>query len=127
MVTGLLRDGKNVLVDTSGTASMAGATLTDAGAETSDPGQLAKACGTWLNQVLQAFPVKRLGIAGGDTSSHAVRALDAWGLSYLQALSPGVALCRLHSDAAHLDGMELALKGGQMGRPDFFEQLRHGT
>ena len=41
-----------------------------------------------------------LGIAGGDTSSHAVQALNAWGLSYLVQLASGVALCRLHSDDA---------------------------
>ena len=72
-------------------------------------------------------PVKRLGIAGGDTSSHAVLALGAWGLSYLQPICPGVALCRLHSDAPHLDGMEVALKGGQMGPPEYFELLRNGA
>ena len=77
--------------------------------------------------MLQAAPVKRLGIAGGDTSSHAVQALDAWGLSYLQSLSPGVALCRLHSDARHLDGMEVSLKGGQMGTVRVFEELLHGV
>jgi uncharacterized protein YgbK (DUF1537 family) len=65
-------------------------------------------------------------VAGGDTSSHAVRALDAWGLSYIGSLAPGVALCRLHSDRPGLDGMELMLKGGQMGGDDLFQLLLSG-
>ena len=88
---------------------------------------LAKAGGLLLARVLAAVPLKRVGVAGGDTSSHAVQALDAWGLSYLAALSPGAALCRLHSDAPALDGCEILLKGGQMGDADVFERLVHGT
>jgi uncharacterized protein YgbK (DUF1537 family) len=80
-----------------------------------------------LAGVLAATPLTRVGVAGGDTSSHAVQALDAWGLSYQAALAPGVALCRLHSEHPALDGLEIALKGGQMGGEDFFERLVHGT
>jgi uncharacterized protein YgbK (DUF1537 family) len=69
----------------------------------------------------------RIGIAGGDTSSFAVRALGAWGLSYLAPLSAGVTVCRLHADRAELDGMEIMLKGGQMGDADLFEQLLEGN
>ncbi|MDM0021981.1 four-carbon acid sugar kinase family protein [Variovorax saccharolyticus] len=88
---------------------------------------LARAGGEVLAGVLAAVPLSRVGIAGGDTSSHAVQALDAWGLSYEAALAPGVALCRLHSESPALDGLEIALKGGQMGGEDFFERLVHGT
>jgi 3-oxoisoapionate kinase len=38
-----------------------------------------------------------------------------------------VALTRLHADDAALDGLELMLKGGQMGPPDLFLRLLHGT
>lgn len=67
--------------------------------------------------------LRRVGVAGGDTSSLAVRSLDVWALSFVRALSPGVALCRAHSDDPALDGMELMLKGGQMGPADIFERL----
>jgi uncharacterized protein YgbK (DUF1537 family) len=76
--------------------------------------------------VLALAPLARIGVAGGDTSSHAVQALDAWGLSYLAALGAGTALCRLHSDSPALDGTEVMLKGGQMGGEDVFERLVHG-
>lgn len=88
---------------------------------------LAMACGELLAQVLKMAPIQRLGIAGGDTSSHAVQALNAWGLSYQATMAPGVALCRLHSDDKSLDGLEIMLKGGQMGSEFLFEDLRSGT
>jgi uncharacterized protein YgbK (DUF1537 family) len=91
------------------------------------PGRdLARAGGALLADVLRRARVGRLGIAGGDTSSHAVRALDAWGLSHAGAVAPGAPLCRLRSDDAALDGLELMLKGGQMGGDDVFERLIHG-
>lgn len=88
--------------------------------------KLAHACADLLARVLALAPLERIGVAGGDTSSHAVQALDAWGLSYLAALGPGTALCRLHSERRALDGMEIMLKGGQMGGVDVFERLVHG-
>ena len=72
------------------------------------------------------MPLRRVGIAGGDTSSLAVKSLTAWGLSFHASIAPGVALCRLHSDVPSLDGMEIMLKGGQMGPQDLFERLVHG-
>ncbi|CAD6542459.1 3-oxo-isoapionate kinase [Paraburkholderia kirstenboschensis] len=88
--------------------------------------QLAHACAALLRQVLDAVKLQRVGIAGGDTSSIAVRALGAWGLSYLAPLSAGVSVCRVHADSPQLDGIELMLKGGQMGEIDLFEKLLEG-
>jgi uncharacterized protein YgbK (DUF1537 family) len=88
---------------------------------------LARACGTLLRAVLDSIPLRRVGVAGGDTSSYALGALDAWGLAYGGALSHGVPLCRLRSDAPRMDGLEIMLKGGQMGPPDLFETLVHGA
>jgi len=87
---------------------------------------IALAGGRLLAQVLALTPLRRVGVAGGDTSSLGVQALDAWGLSYQAALAPGCALCRLHSDVPALDGVEILLKGGQMGDADLFERLLHG-
>jgi uncharacterized protein YgbK (DUF1537 family) len=76
---------------------------------------------------MRQAPVKRLGVAGGDTSSRAVAALKLWGLSYRMSPGPGVAICRAHADAPALDGIEVMLKGGQMGPPDLFVRLVEGT
>ncbi|ASW01843.1 four-carbon acid sugar kinase family protein [Paraburkholderia aromaticivorans] len=116
-IAGPLRDGRNVLAYTTRRPSGEGGALP----------RLAHACASLLQQVLGAVRLQRIGIAGGDTSSLAVRALGAWGLSYLAPLSAGVTVCRLHADRAELDGMEIMLKGGQMGDTDLFEQLIAGN
>ena len=72
--------------------------------------------GALLARVLAAAPSARLGIAGGDTSS--LRPAGARRLGpVLPAglVAPGAPLCRLHSESAALDGLEVMLKGGQMG------------
>ncbi|RAS35485.1 four-carbon acid sugar kinase family protein [Paraburkholderia bryophila] len=134
-----LRDGRNVLAFTKRRAARAAdhETKANAGADADTNAHLAapaegalphlaETCATLLKQVLGAVRLQRIGIAGGDTSSFAVRALGAWGLSYLAPLSAGVTVCRLHADRADLDGMEIMLKGGQMGGTDLFEQLLDG-
>jgi 3-oxoisoapionate kinase len=89
---------------------------------------VAAACGRLLARVLELAPrVRRAGVAGGDSSSFAVQALGAWALGYAGTLAPGVPVCRVHADAPRLDGLELMLKGGQMGPPDLFARLVHGT
>jgi 3-oxoisoapionate kinase len=65
-------------------------------------------------------------LAGGDTSSHAVAQLGLHALTWAAATEPGAPLCRGHSDTAALDGLELVLKGGQVGSKDFFERVRIG-
>jgi uncharacterized protein YgbK (DUF1537 family) len=123
-----LGQGKHVLACTSTGPSAEGALAPQTSLSSLPDGRaLALACGDLLAQVLKITPLRRLGIAGGDTSSHAVQALDAWGLSYQAQLAPGVALCRLHSDDASLDGLEIMLKGGQMGRETLFEELLSGN
>jgi 3-oxoisoapionate kinase len=107
----LLQSGRNVLAFTGRTAG-----------DVSREG-MARACAALVSAMVNAVPMQRIGIAGGDTSSFAVQALGAWGLSYLATLSPGVALCRVHADRAGLDGMEVMLKGGQMGQADLFDKL----
>ena len=95
-------------------------------ANAADAPRVAAATAAFIAAVMRAVPVKRLGIAGGDTSSHAVKALGLWGLSYRTTLGPGVAICVGHSDDPRLDGIELMLKGGQMGPDNLFDALLAG-
>jgi uncharacterized protein YgbK (DUF1537 family) len=88
---------------------------------------LAPACGRLLRRVLQQQRVARVGVAGGDTSSLAMQALAPRALDWAGRLAPGVALCRAVADAPWLDGVELMLKGGQMGPESLFEDLVRGT
>ncbi|ASC91826.1 hypothetical protein CDA61_01460, partial [Alcaligenes faecalis] len=79
-----------------------------------------------VKQLRLEHRLSRLCIAGGDTSSLSTQALGIWGLSYLDLVSPGVAACICHGDD-EIDGLELVLKGGQMGPADFFDRVIEGT
>ncbi|WP_083897269.1 four-carbon acid sugar kinase family protein [Azospirillum sp. B506] len=92
-------------------------------ADTAQAGRVAAATAEFVAAVLRRVPLRRVGIAGGDTSSLAVRALGCWGLSYRCTLAPGVTVSRTHADDPAVDGLELMLKGGQMGGEDLFERL----
>ena len=92
------------------------------------PLAVAQVCGRLLVQVLARSPqVKRVGVAGGDTSSVALRALGAWAVGWLGDFCPGVSLTQVHAKAPALNGLELMLKGGQMGPPELFRQFLHGV
>lgn len=112
-----LHDGRHVLAHTTAVEANGPAALA-----------VARACGRLLAATLAQAPhVRRVGIAGGDTSSLAVREMDAWALGYVAGLAAGVPLVKIHADDPPLDGVELMLKGGQMGPPDLFDRLVDGT
>lgn len=116
-VAGRLRAGRPVLVWTA---------PSDGPADTTQASSVADATASFIAAVVRAVPLRRIGILGGDTSSKAVAALGCWGLSYVTTLSPGVTVSRSHSAAAAADGLELMLKGGQMGSEDVLERLVSG-
>lgn len=112
-----LRAGRSVLARTA-----------PAGPGALPPLDVAGLCGRLLAAVLARVPaVRRAGVAGGDTSGWAVQALRPWALRWAGTLAAGVPLLRLHADDPRIDGLELMLKGGQMGPSDTFLRLRDGT
>ncbi len=82
--------------------------------------------GLILRQLLEKTKIRRAIIAGGDSSSHAVLQLDVHALTLRRPLpaTPGSPLCLAHSSIAKLNGIELALKGGQLGSDNYFADLR---
>ncbi|AWP73869.1 four-carbon acid sugar kinase family protein [Bordetella bronchiseptica] len=74
----------------------------------------------WARLAVQGAGLGRLVLAGGDTSSLAMRGLDAYALRIAAIARQGGRLCRLVSDQDWLDGVEVMLKGGQVGGPDAF-------
>ncbi|WID94701.1 four-carbon acid sugar kinase family protein [Bosea vestrisii] len=88
-----------------------------------ETGKVAASTGALLRAIMKEARIVRLVVAGGDTSTLAIRALDLWGLSYRSPCTPGAPLCRAHSDDPRLDGLDIVLKGGQMGTPDFFNRV----
>ena len=79
--------------------------------------------GRLLRDILVATRVRRACVAGGDTSGHAARQLGIYALEFIASVAPGSPLCRARSTNPDFDGIELALKGGQNGSPDYFLQL----
>jgi hypothetical protein len=65
-------------------------------------------------------------VAGGDTSSHAARQLGLSALTLATPIAPGSPLCRGHAPGGALDGLEIALKGGQVGGATYFRQVLDG-
>jgi uncharacterized protein YgbK (DUF1537 family) len=85
-----------------------------------------RALGEMLRKILLRSAVRRVVIAGGDTSTHVVGQLGFRALSFAAPLAPGAPLCRAWAPGSPLDGLELALKGGQIGPDDFFVRVRDG-
>lgn len=83
--------------------------------------------GRLLSRVLRTSGLARGVIAGGDTSGHAAMQLGIYALTALAPVAPGAPLCRAHSDEPAHDGLEIALKGGQMGAPDYFAAVKRGA
>lgn len=86
---------------------------------------IGEALGKVLSRVLSQSDARRVVISGGDTSGHATRQLGIYALSALAPTIPGAAIFKAHADGA-VDGLELALKGGQMGSKDYFGWVRAG-
>jgi uncharacterized protein YgbK (DUF1537 family) len=76
--------------------------------------------GVLLGELLLRSGVKRVVIAGGDTASHTVRQLGITALTFRAPLDPGAPICEVHAEDTKLQGLELILKGGQIGREEFF-------
>lgn len=129
----LLSEGRDVLVTTArGPDDPAVARMTEAvpragisGAEAN--ARLGMALGRMVADVRTETGLPRVAIGGGDTSGYALTALEAEALSAVAPLAPGAPLCRVHTQKApQIDGLEVTLKGGQMGAPDFFIQTKTG-
>ena len=82
--------------------------------------------GAVLRTLIHRAGIRRVAVAGGDSSGQVVSTLGIDALTALAPIAPGVALLHGHSDDPVLDGIEIALKGGQMGGVDVFGRVRVG-
>jgi uncharacterized protein YgbK (DUF1537 family) len=83
--------------------------------------------GIVVDAIVRRHQLRRLVLSGGDTSSRITQALGPDALEIRARLAPGAPLCAVMSSAPHLSGLELALKGGQMGAPDYFVRALQGS
>jgi len=90
--------------------------------------KLARSLGFILRNLVERERLTRAVIAGGDTSSHALRELHVDALTTLLPLpqTPGSPLCTAHGAHAATNGLQIALKGGQVGSDGYFSQIRDG-
>jgi 3-oxoisoapionate kinase len=82
--------------------------------------------GTILDRILVKYRLPRAVISGGDTSGRAASMLGIDALTAIAPLAPGSPLCRAYASRPDRDGLEIALKGGQVGAPDFFVAAKRG-
>jgi uncharacterized protein YgbK (DUF1537 family) len=118
-----LRTGRSVIVHTtrSGSDKRVAAKLKNRTAQI-----LGTALGEVLRGALAQSKVRRICVAGGDTSSFAARALGIEALEMIAPLTPGAPLCRAHAPGSQVDGREVVFKGGQVGAENYFDLVLKG-
>jgi len=80
-----------------------------------------------MKKMLDRARPGRIVIAGGDSSGEIMNALNIQALTVAAGLTPGAPLCRTWSDDESRNGLEIVLKGGQIGDETFFGQARAGS
>lgn len=108
-VTGFDRMAHDAGLDRADAARLVGATLAEV-----------------MKQLLDRTGLRRVVVAGGDSSGDVAGALGIEALTVVSTLTPGSPLCRAWSSIPRRDGLEIVLKGGQMGEPSFFGLARSG-
>ncbi|NBA75332.1 four-carbon acid sugar kinase family protein [Emticicia sp. ODNR4P] len=110
-----IENGKSVMIHTQG------------GLQESIPlssEKLGSALGLIAKKVIESTHLTRLLIAGGDTSSYAARALEIEALEMIAPVVKGAPLCRVYSSNEAINGLEVNVKGGQVGAADYFGLVR---
>jgi uncharacterized protein YgbK (DUF1537 family) len=101
--------------------------LSALGREATDSGRfIGMQLGRLSRDIMQASGLRRILIAGGDTSGYVTRELGITAMSYMCSIVPGGPLCSCSAEDIRIDGLQLSLKGGQIGGVDYFERVRRG-
>jgi uncharacterized protein YgbK (DUF1537 family) len=87
---------------------------------------LGAALGQVVREVIAKRAVRRLAVAGGDTSGHVAAALGIEALEMIAPLVSGAPLCRAHAPGSPADRLEVNFKGGQIGGPSYFGTVARG-
>ena len=84
----------------------------------------ARSIGTALAEIMRRLlnqtQLQRVVVAGGDSAGEVASALGITALSVIAGLAPGAPLCRVWSADPQRDGLQIVLKGGQIGADAFF-------
>lgn len=111
-VNNLLQQQKNVIIHTG-----------DKQADNLSSEKLGTALGQIAKAAAEQSLVKRIVVAGGDTSSYAARAMDIEAVEMIAPMVMGAPLCKVISKNKSIHGIEVNFKGGQVGSENYFEIL----
>lgn len=88
--------------------------------------RVGEALGQIGRELIQHHGLPRVAFAGGDTSSFALRSMSPEGLAVVSGdYATGAHVFRT-SGGGFIDGLEVVLKGGQVGSNEIFNELRDG-
>ncbi|MFV0606477.1 MAG: four-carbon acid sugar kinase family protein [Niabella sp.] len=99
----------------------------DNGAKGLDAYAVGRLLGSIGKGVCEKIALKRIVVAGGDTSSYAARAMDIEAVEVIALSGVGAPLCKVHSSNPAINGIEVNFKGGQVGSEDYFIKLKNGN
>lgn len=85
--------------------------------------RLGAALGQIISSVAEQTSLKRVCLAGGDTSSYATRDMGVTALEMICPTMPGAPLCKATAPGRPVDGLQISFKGGQVGKEDYFGSL----
>ena len=108
-VNQLLQQHKNVIVHT-GTKD--GSNLPSE--------KLGTALGLIAKSAVEQTNIKRVVVAGGDTSSYAARVMEIDAVEMIAPVVIGAPLCKAYSSNKSIHGLEVNFKGGQVGSENYF-------
>ncbi|MEA5460410.1 four-carbon acid sugar kinase family protein [Arcicella sp. LKC2W] len=81
---------------------------------------LGNALGLIAKYAVEQCNIKRVVVAGGDTSSYAARAMQIKAVEMITPVVKGAPLCKAYSDNVMIEGLEVNFKGGQVGSENYF-------
>jgi 3-oxoisoapionate kinase len=81
---------------------------------------IGRALGALASACVPRFGLSRMVVAGGDTSGRVLETLPIHALEVKYPLGRGAPICLSHSDDPVFDGLEIVLKGGQLGQETLF-------
>ncbi len=125
-ILALVKSGENVLLYTAAgqkdnSIALAREHFKAKGIALSDTGEvIGRYLGRVAKEVVDRSAIRRIVVAGGDTSGFVTKELGVYGLEMICPISPGAPLCKGYTYQPNPYGLELALKGGQMGEKDYF-------
>lgn len=128
-VASLIRAGENVIVYSAEHADdpSIGETrqyLKSIGHHSSKSGELlGRKYGKIIFDTVEQTSLERVIIAGGDTSSYATTEMGVYALQMIGQVAPGAPLCSAYAENQKFNGLEIALKGGQLGQVDYFTRM----